>query len=103
MPRENKKRGRRAKRDDGFARAPVEPEPPLKKPKLRLPTPVDAEVVESTAEATSRWPVLDPDTRAYFKSIQDRIIELENLGLPARDEQEPDDDEDGESRATNPC
>lgn len=40
--------------------------------------------------------IAQPDTRAYFKSIQDRILELEALGTGAGDEVE---DEEGDERA----
>ena len=44
----------------------------------------------------SRTLIAQPDTRAYFKSIQDRILELEALGMGAGEEFE---DEEGDERA----
>lgn len=79
MPRENQKRGRRAK----HKQSEIVKEPAVVKIKARLPSPVlvgDA-TGTATAEEASPWPLLDPETRAYFEQIQSRILELEELGL----------------------
>lgn len=84
MPRENQKRGRRAKhKQDDIVKAPP-------KIKARLPSPVQQ---GAQPEETPAWPLLDPETRAYFEQIQTRILELENLGVG---QDRPADDDLGE-------
>ena len=54
-------------------------------------------------ERFSLWPLLDADTKAYFKQLEDKIVELEELnafGRGARETGAGDEDElDGESAA----
>jgi hypothetical protein len=33
----------------------------------------------ANAISTSRWPAVDPDTKAYFKQLENQILEFENL------------------------
>jgi hypothetical protein len=100
MPRENRKRGKRAKDDaDDSAkeRAPqsisevVEPEPT-----------VTLRGGETGGEEEKIWPPLDPDTKAYFLGVNNRILELEDLGV-GRVEAQEEDEEDGKGpKATLP-
>jgi hypothetical protein len=43
-----------------------------------------------------QWPEIDPDTKAYWKGVDDRIKELEDLGVGRRTRDEEGDDEEEE-------
>lgn len=117
MPRENRKRGRgkkaqkEAPEHDGDASAT----------EAQLPTPPAVDVMDVAVESTepvasssadiagapppacAPFPELDPDSKAYWRGIDDKIRELESLGVgkgkqrrhqDGEGEAEEDDDED---------
>ena len=100
MPRENQKRGRKNKRSGiSSAADDIAEQPAVKKIKASLPEVIRLEdaIAEETAAvpAVGEWPALDPDSKAYWKQVDERILELEALGIGAN--ADPDnDDEDGE-------
>jgi hypothetical protein len=92
MPRENRKRGKHAKDAEELSNKKYrQPSPKVVEPE---PTVVEASV---TTGEEKTWPPLDPDTKAYFLGVNDRILELEDLGV-GRVEAREEDEEDGEDR-----
>lgn len=59
-------------------------------------------VQQINQEPESIWPAVDPDTKAYFRQLEDRIIELEELNARGKakvllqDDENEDEEEDGE-------
>ena len=108
MPKELRKRGKRAKKsarekdedsyivyakpEDSKRRAaavagveyqeePEEPELPIA---AAAPAPAQDGAQQVQPERESIWPLLDADTKAYFKQLEEKIISLEELNANGR-------------------
>lgn len=94
MPQELRKRGKRGQKRQ---HEEVEIEKPrLPKPRLPSPIPLERSGDEPVQEEDqSLWPKLDPDTRAYFKQIEERILEFSALPPSTSQHGQDDDLDDG--------
>ncbi|KEI41361.1 uncharacterized protein L969DRAFT_85139 [Mixia osmundae IAM 14324] len=99
MPRENnRKRGNRgAKKQKQISTAADDAAQQVEPAPLDVFTPgfLNIRPAPAAAPTASGWPELDHDTRAYFKQIEETIVELEDLQSSGyrRDAQEGDEDE----------
>lgn len=102
MPREFQKKRRKANKDGiSTAQEDVAAAKVIPKIKPTLPAAIleeDSAVGQSTVQVASSedWPLLDPDTKAYWKQIEGKILELERLGITDASNEDPD-TEDGQS------
>ena len=96
MPREFQKKRRKANKDGiSTAQEDVAAAKVIPKIKPTLPDAIleeDSAVGQSTVKVASSedWPLLDPDTKAYWKQIEGKILELERLGITDASNEDPD-------------
>lgn len=104
MPRENRKRGRgkRAQKDatereDDLPEAPRLPTPPPDVMDVAVEAPVasSSTAPAGPALACAPFPELDPDSKAYWRGIDDKIRELESLGFGKGKQRGREDDDAG--------
>lgn len=112
MPREFQKKRRKANKDGLSTAQDDKPAavPIIERAKPTLPDSIPeaqsrafgrqaAVAAAIDGGSSGEWPMLDPDTKAYWKQIEGRILELEQLGI-ADATNEEEDEEDGGFRCS---
>jgi hypothetical protein len=93
MPRENLKRGKHAKHAAAESSKKIAEDVQEQEESAEMETKSFVEAGEAQ-QTQPTWPAPDPDTKAYFLKVNERILELEDLGV-GRAEKQEEDEEDG--------